>query len=141
VDLVSRNFKLQSAVLLTQFIISFFETKNFINFTSSTLGLWFNYMTIFCWLNPKPMKLCCLNIKFSRVFYPVVFGLMISLWNWEIRADMTMGIILGLFQSTLLKNMKDFIQVAHYQTINNILTKIGLSSFKSWVPIRESYLD
>lgn len=82
VDLVSRNFKLQLVVLLTEFIFSFFDTGKLVNFKSGAMGLWFNYMMIFCWLNPKQMKLCCFNIKFSRAFYPLVFGLMISLWNW-----------------------------------------------------------
>lgn len=54
---------------------------------------------------------------------------------------MIIGIILGLLQSTVFKNFGDLLQVGHYQTINNILTKIGLSSFKSWVPIRASHLE
>ena len=81
VDLVTRNFKLQFILLSFQFIVSFLDL-NLFNFQSGTLGLWFNYMTIFCWLNPKPIKFCCFNIKFNRKFYPLVFGLMIGLWNW-----------------------------------------------------------
>lgn len=114
-DLISRNLKVQFLVLLFGFISRTFGI--YFNMNSGALALWFNYMTIFCWLNPKQMKLCCVNVKFNRRFYPIMFGLIITIINWEIRFDMLAGIVLGLLQSTILKNLKDLFQSSHYELI------------------------
>ena len=89
----------------------------FFNFNGGSLGLWFNYMTVFCWMNPKEMKLCFFNVKFNRKFYPIVFGLIISFLTWQIRLDLIVGLSLGLIQTTLLRNTKDLLQTNHYQFI------------------------
>lgn len=134
VDLVSRCIKVQTLFLAVQFILGIIglETEAM---ESTALGVWFNYMTVFCWLNPKPMKLCCFNIKFSRQFYPFIFGSILTLLSWSIRVDMVTGILLGLVQCTLLKNTKDLLQPNHYQSINSIVTKTCLSTFKNWTPL------
>lgn len=51
---------------------------------------------------------------------------------------MISGLILGLLQATLLKDFKDLMQSNHYQSIESIIEKIGLTGFKNWIRINPS---
>lgn len=51
---------------------------------------------------------------------------------------MIAGLILGLLQVTLLKDFKDLIQSNHYQSIETIIEKIGLTGFKNWIRMNPS---
>jgi len=86
------------------------------------------------------MKLCCCNLKFNRKFYPFIFGLILSILSWSLRADLIIGILLGLLQATVFKNWNDFLQMKHYEFLNNVFCKIGLSSFKNWIQLNPSRL-
>lgn len=84
------------------------------------------------------MKLCCFNVKFNRKFYPLVFGLIISFLTWQVRLDLIVGLTLGLIQASLLRNTKDFLQSDHYQSIEALMQKLGLTSFRNWVRMNPS---
>lgn len=64
--------------------------------------------------------------------------MIISLITWQIRLDLIVGLILGLVQATLLRNIKDMIQSDKYQSIEAILEKIGFTSFKNWIRMNPS---
>lgn len=113
-NLVARNLKLQLTVVLVQFLVSFIGGAEWVDFSSGAMGLWFNLMTMFCWLNPKQMKLCCFNVQFNRRFYPLMFGIIITLYNWQIRADIVVGVVLGLLQATVFSRIGDWLQMKHY---------------------------
>ena len=51
---------------------------------------------------------------------------------------MIAGLILGLIQATLLKDFKDLMQSNHYQSIESIIEKIGLTDFKNWIRMNPS---
>lgn len=103
------------------------------------MGLWANYMTVFCWLNPQTMKLCCFNIKFSRKLFPFIFSLIISFIYWNVRVDLIAGLVLGLLQATLLKNTRNILKLEFYQFFDNIFCRIGLSKLSNWVPLIASH--
>jgi len=132
VDLISRNLKVQVLSLLLLFTLSSFSIDTS-QFKCGAMGLWFNYLTIFCFLNPKTMKLCCFNIKFNRNIYPFLFGPIICLLYWEIRIDLLVGILLGICQVTFTKNLKDAFQSNIYIKMDGLAKRIGISSFKNWV--------
>lgn len=84
------------------------------------------------------MKLCCFNVKFNRKFYPLIFGLIISFLIWQVRLDLIVGLTFGLIQASLLRNTKDFLQSDHYQSIEALMQKLGLTSFRNWVRMNPS---
>ena len=84
------------------------------------------------------MKFCCFSFKFNRKYYPLVFFAIISVIYWEFKLELISGMTLGFLQVTVFKNMKDLLQLSHYQFIERLFTTIGLKSFNNWIVAQPS---
>ncbi len=114
-DLVVNNIIIQLSVLFVVYTLGTYFHYFVEGFYSGIFAVWFYYMTVFCVFNEKLVKLGCFNVKFNRKYYFVIIFAIITIWNLSIRIDITVGMLIALLKSTLLKNNKNILQSKHYE--------------------------
>lgn len=90
-------------------------------------GIWFNFMFKYCFFNTNTkIKFCCFPVKLSKLAYPFAFLGFLALWNFNIKLDALIGILIAFIECKFFN--------AKIIPLSSDLFCGFMTRFKSWIP-------